>query len=541
MPFLHSLCQHAISLLGAMASPLRANAQPFARWEWGVVAGLVVLSLGLGLPNLAGPSLWHDELVHIYVAKSIAETGWPALPSGNFYPSSTAYNVLLALFVKCFGDGAVAVRLPSVLLGGLNTALLYGICRIWLGRSIAIWAAFFFATSPWQVGWARQARLYEFQITSYLLTLWCSARFLAGAGPRATMGYGLGAVAAYLTGLMTSFHSILYLGPPGAMALLALAQSKKLWSRAGGVVAACTVLGLATIAFFYLNPNPVDRAAVFETGLGGRLLDQLRTDRYYYFRFLGSNLSMGFFLLALLGSGILLTRRDPRGVWVVAGFWIPVLILTFLVGYRRHRFMFFAYPLYIVLFSVGLAGLIAALRLYRNSLVHGMAALLIVLFLVRLGLSEAKLLADSLEAARGADTTLATHHPRWREPAEWVKARRKDETILATTWLPAHYYIGHVDNWFPNRYTKWEYQESGLEGLGSLEELKAFLAEHPVGYFLAESSRFMMWRYHGDLVQDLGREVSWVETYMEFIPEASSEDVYVWRWDFRNGDDVVVP
>lgn len=80
-----------------------------------------------------------------------------------------------------------------------------------------------------------------------------------------------------------------------------------------------------------------------------------------------------------------------------------------------------------------------------------------------------------------------------------------------------------------------------MVGLGSLDELKDFLREHPRGYFLAESSRFIMWRHYGELVQELGKEVAWVEANMEFIEEASSDDVHVWRWDFQVNDEVRIP
>src|SRR5690606_33802158 len=147
-------------------------------------------------------------------------------------------------------------------------------------------------------------------------------------------------------------------------------RERTLRSRWGAAIAACTALGLATIAWFFLNPNPVDRAAVFETGIGGRLLDQLRVDRYYYFRFLSANLSFGFFLAACAGAGALLYRRDPRGFWVLLGFLVPVLILTYLVGYRRHRFMYFAYPVYIMIQAYGLTVMLGFLRHYRKSLLH---------------------------------------------------------------------------------------------------------------------------------------------------------------------------
>lgn len=74
-----------------------------------------------------------------------------------------------------------------------------------------------------------------------------------------------------------------------------------------------------------------------------------------------------------------------------------------------------------------------------------------------------------------------------------------------------------------------------MAGLGSLAELRAFLAEHPRGFYIAEDSRFMMWRWHGDLINDLGLEAFWVEKHMTRVEEACSDDVQVWQWDFTGG------
>ena len=520
---------------------LHSPAPPMTHWEWVFLAATVLASLALGMANLGVPSLWHDELVHVYVAKNIAATGWPALPSGNFYPSSTAYNYLLALFVALFGDSGFAVRLPSALLGGFNVALAYFLCRHALGRPAALFTALFLATSPWHVAWSRQARLYESQVTSYLLLLHCAWQYFIASNTRNALRYGSGAIAAYTVGILTSFHSIVYLGPVGAFAILIGLRDPQSRRRCAAAVAACTALGLLTILWFYLNPNPVDRAAVFETGLGGNLLDPLRTDRYYYFRFFADNLSTGFLALLFIGSFLLLAGRDRRALWILLGFWAPVLILTFFVGYRRFRFVYFAYPIYVMIGACGLTGILGFARHYRRSVLHGVCTVALLLFVARLALSEAALTRDSVLVASGADYSLATLHPQWKRPAEWVKAHRNGEAVLTTTFLPAYHYIGHVDNWFPNRYTLWEYQESGLTGLGSLEELKAFLAEHPKGYFLAEYSRFEKWRWNDDLVDVLGQEVSWVETHMTRIAEASSEDVYVWHWDFLHDGHVVIP
>ncbi len=260
--------------------------------------------------------------------------------------------------------------------------------------------------------------------------------------------------------------------------------------------------------------------------------DPQRLIRFYYFHWLGWNLSLGYLVLAFAGTFLLPWLERRRGLFLALAFWTPLLVLTFLVGYRRPRFMYFAFPLYTVLFSYSLVRLAAWLPRFRRSPAHAAVALLLALFLARLAVSSVTLAGDSLEIAAGADLTLARRHPQWKKPCEWLKRHAGDSTILATTYLPVRYYAGRVDNWFPNRYQRWEKQESGMEGLNNLEELRDFLQKHREGYFIAEQARFEYWQYHGDLAPTLGREVAWVTGHMTRVEEASSEDVTVYRWDF---------
>ena len=211
---------------------------------------LAATALAFGLPNLGVPSLWHDELVHLYVAKNIAETGWPALPSGNVYPSSTAYNYLLAAFVALLGDSEVAARFPSVLLAACNTTLVYFLARVWLGRPAALLAAVLFATSPWQVAWSRQARMYELQVTAYLAFLYCAWRYFARReGQRALLGTrrrgGLPARPADLV----SLHSLPQ--RPGLFALGLGWRDRRRDARWAWALTGCAALGAITIIARY--------------------------------------------------------------------------------------------------------------------------------------------------------------------------------------------------------------------------------------------------------------------------------------------------
>lgn len=519
-----------------------SRALPVARWEIVAVAGAMMLAWALGGARLGLPSLWHDELVHVFVARHIVDHGWPALPSGLVYPSSLAYNYLLAAVMALFGDGAEAVRAPSVVLSGITVMLLYALSRRLMGRAAALTAAYALALSPWHVAWSREARMYELQAMAYLFTLYAAWAAFSAPAARRALGYALLAALGYLLGVLSSFHSLLVLGPLGAYAGLMLLYTRALRSRWTAALALCGLAGIGTLAALWFNPNPVDQAAVFQTGLGGYMPDPQRLVRLFYIRWLQDNLSLGFLLLALAGTALVCWKEKRRGLYLTLAFWVPLFILTFLIGYRRPRFMYFAFPLYVALFSYALVQLPNALLLFRRArfengpavlgaLARYAVSILLALFCLRVGISAARLINDSIETARGADTTLAVRHQQWKKPCAYVRNHRTTEAVLATSFLPALYYIGHVDDWFPNRYTLWEFQESGKKGLGSLAELQAFVQQHPRGFFLAEEERFEKWRYHTDL-PDLQAEVAWVRANMTRIDAASSNDVALYAWGF---------
>lgn len=504
-------------------------AQPRTRTETAALAAAVACALGFGLANLGKPSLWHDELMHVFVARGILESGLPLLPSGYLQAVSAGFNYLLAGVVAVLGDGEFAVRLPSVLAAAANVFLIYAVARPLAGRATALAAAFALALSPWAVSWSREARFYTFQQTLYLAMTWLGWRVLEHAKGRELWAPVVLTGLVYLYAISVSFHSVLFLAPMGAYAgTLALRKGlfRSRWGLAAGSVA--LVVGL-TALFFFLSFGEMDRLAVFKLGgLGGHLPswyeDHVRSDRFFYLRWMQRNLSTGFFYAAVLGTGLLLLREGNRGLYAVLCFWAPVLVLTYLIGYRRPRFMFFCFPFYGVLFGYALMVMLRFACRPERKAYWAVATVVIALFAGRLGLSAVRLVGDSVQVASGADVTLARRHPQWREPCRYVRERLEPDTaVLTTTFLPVKYYVGRVDQWYPSESVWWEDVESGLAGLKSLEELAAFLKAHPRGYFIAEYRRFHDW-------QRFASDLAWVEEHMDLVAGACSEDVFVYEW-----------
>ena len=304
---------------------------------------------------------------------------------------------------------------------------------------------------------------------------------------------------------------------------------RKMRSRGTAVFACAVIAGaITTIVYFGLLPQ-ADYDAVFtEGGIGGATADPLRdpqrSELAFYFIFLAFNLSTGYLILAALGFVLMVGKERRRGIYIALAFWIPLLALTFLIGYRRYRFMFFAYPLYVAAHAYAICWLTQFVWRARGNTMRSLIAVLIVAFGLRVGISTIKLVASSVDAASGADTTLARRHPQWREPCRYVRDNaRPEDAVLSVTYLPALYYVGRCDSWFPSRMLPWEHIDSGLEGLKTVEDLKAFIAEHPTGYYLAERKRLKD-------VPKLNEDWFWIETNMRQIPRASNSDITVYTW-----------
>ncbi|MCP4641989.1 MAG: hypothetical protein GY851_16220 [bacterium] len=506
------------------------------RWEIALVVCAAALALLLGSLNLSGPSLWHDELVHVYTAKSILEKGVAALPSGRPQPNGAVYNYMLAAVMALLGPSESAMRMPAVLAHMANVLLTYAIARRLLGRGPALVAAFALASSPWSVAWARQARFYTLHQTVYLVFILSAWGAFSAPHWRRAAAWTVAGVTGYAVGLSTSLHSLLFLGAPGAyagcLALRDMAQNRTWRTRWIAIALVLGAVAAGTLGAYYMTLPQADRDAIFkEGGLDGSRSDPSRdrdrSDPFFYPRFLCNNLSTGYFVLAMAGFALMIRKEGWRGLFMSLAFLIPMLALSY-IGYRRFRFMYFAFPFYVAGFSYGLFTLVAffnrARRDWRRHWLRTAVAVVLLLFTARIAMSTVRLMSETAKVSAGAHITLARRHPQWREPCRYVRDRlTDDDAVLTTTYLPAHYYVGHVDEWYPSRIMVWE-MDPPTRGIPGVPELRAFIDEHPRGWFLAERRRFKM---QAKVYAD---DIAWVNATMVVVEEASNEDVTVYRW-----------
>jgi uncharacterized membrane protein len=134
----------------------------------GVTLG--ALALRLAVPR----GIWLDEAISIHQAHLSFHDLFENLQYGDRHPP--LHHVVLWLTVKAFGDGELAVRLPSIIAGTLAIPALYLLGRELYDRRTGLVAATFGAASPLLIWYSQEARMYAFVELFGLLALWTQLR-----------------------------------------------------------------------------------------------------------------------------------------------------------------------------------------------------------------------------------------------------------------------------------------------------------------------------------------------------------------------------
>jgi 4-amino-4-deoxy-L-arabinose transferase-like glycosyltransferase len=121
------------------------------------LGAILLLALGLRLFELTGQSLWYDEGVSAYMTpRSFAEIA--VSTSVDIHPP--LYYWLLSIWAVPFGQGEVALRGVSVLLGTLMVWTTWGLGRTLAGEAVGLAAAVLLAISPLAVQYSQEVRMY---------------------------------------------------------------------------------------------------------------------------------------------------------------------------------------------------------------------------------------------------------------------------------------------------------------------------------------------------------------------------------------------
>ncbi|HLJ60500.1 MAG TPA: glycosyltransferase family 39 protein [bacterium] len=159
------------------ASPVEAGRRP-PTWHHLTLWGVLALAAAVRLHWIGLGSLDIDEAFTVWVARHPIADIWTVLARLDDHPP--LYYVTLHWWMHIFGDGVVALRLPSVLSGLLTVVFGYSLGRIVGGRPLGLLTAFLVALAPDLVTWSQEARMYALETLGLAAAMVALARLLVG-------------------------------------------------------------------------------------------------------------------------------------------------------------------------------------------------------------------------------------------------------------------------------------------------------------------------------------------------------------------------
>ncbi|HTZ86742.1 MAG TPA: glycosyltransferase family 39 protein [Solirubrobacteraceae bacterium] len=377
------------ALAGARAPAVEATAAGERRLPgWWPLAALTLLAAALRLSTLTEQSFWYDEA---FTPVHVLHSGLGATLHAVVHHENTPplWYLLAWVDARVFGDGALALRLPSALAGIATVPIVWAIGQELAGRRAALIGAALVAVSPLFVWYSQEARAYGLFVLFAALCMLCFARLLR----EPTRAHAAAFAVSGALALLTHYFAV-FLLMPMALWLLRERSTRRI---ALGAIAVLAVVGLALLPLISAQGGHGTQW-IGRWALSSRLQ---AIPQYYLTGYSGSPLGHGVELLvalpliagAALGCWRLLmlpgpvtlpspmtlsesaaqpslAGRDPRaGAWVafsIAAFAVlaPIVLAAFGADYLAPRNLVGAMIPLTVLFAILLGaaeGLIGAL------------------------------------------------------------------------------------------------------------------------------------------------------------------------------------
>lgn len=134
----------------------------------------VATGVGLGARLLIGRGLWLDEATTVVQVNLPFGAMLRDIATVDVHPP--LHQIVLWGWVRVFGDGELAVRMPFVLLGALVVPLLFLAGRDLYSRRVGAVAALLGAVAPMAVWYSQESRMYALYLLFSVLAIWGQGR-----------------------------------------------------------------------------------------------------------------------------------------------------------------------------------------------------------------------------------------------------------------------------------------------------------------------------------------------------------------------------
>jgi mannosyltransferase len=330
----------------------RLTHSPWRELLW--LSLLVWLAFGLRAWHLDFQSLWRDETDALRFAQAPLSELF-----GNFTRSGwngPLYYILLRGWLALAGDSEFAARYASLLFGVLAVPLTWVVGRRMVGRATGIAGAALVALSPYLIWYTQELKMYALVLALGLFSTYFYRRALDEGRWR----WWLGHVA--ITSLMMYTHilTVLILLPQALWFAVGWRRYRPRWRG--------WLVDMAALTLPYLPLAAWQAPLLFSDFQTGHPFYPLDDVLQILFRAFSRGavapwepISMGVFMLCLLGGVALRTRNGYRGVPALALWLIVPLLSVYLISLDMpiftDRYLIYVTPAYALLLARGLTAI----------------------------------------------------------------------------------------------------------------------------------------------------------------------------------------
>lgn len=212
------LQEKILKVLGTSKKMNRTNGDSLSESKYLILIGLVLFSSALLKIYYATKYVTYtDEILSAIVAKSIALTGLPTLPSGSIYNRAPLHHYLLAIPIGTFDMNYLSMRVNSIIFSVLAIFFTYSLGTRISSQRVAIFSAIILSISSFFNQFALSGRMYITSATFYVISIYFfyegfikgrrSAKWLSILSLMATM---LSSEAGILLGVIYAFTLVVY-------------------------------------------------------------------------------------------------------------------------------------------------------------------------------------------------------------------------------------------------------------------------------------------------------------------------------------------
>jgi len=498
-----------------------------------IVFALTCIGFLFRIYNLGHDPFWVDEVISVLAAHGLLQHGVPLLPSGELYPRDLLSTYTIATSIQLFGVGEFAARLPSVILGTLTIPLTYFLGKKVAGNDVGLIAAFFITFSFFEIGWSRQARMYQMYQFFFLFAITAYAYFKVDHKLRYASLLIMGIIGTYFT------HVTWKILPPIILIdILFTTRIKNNITNAIRYVIVVAAIIFVAAVIIYKHP-------IFPSWIYGIFTEEVTEIVYWNYPsdFL-KEMYTSLWWFAILGGLILPLKNWKNGTIVVFSFWISLFTLSYYgnalgIGGWWPRYMYFTIPFFFLLSAVGIWAISSKIAesvidevsskkyIYFNNikLTKRVVSILVVVgILIIIVLTPA---IPDIGLKLNGTSQLDEPQPNYRDAAKLIKTNLKEQDIIISNRPQlVYYYLGRVDYRGNSEFTvdkdgrKIDWY-TGASVIENDEHLKQIISENSRG-----------WIIFNPFMKLVGK--NWIEQNLDLygtvLSTLDDQIVYIYTW-----------